>query len=80
MLHLNLYIGYTFSSKLSLKNSTTNKVLSSFCETTELQSFSKLNTKYIKLQHFFFQDSFLTKSSREVANCLFKDMIHLTLM
>lgn len=80
MLHLNFFKIYTFSTKAALKNSTTNKVLSSFCETTELQSFSKLNVKYTKLQTYFFQESFLTKNSREIANCLFKDMIHLTLM
>ena len=80
MLHLNFFKIYTFSVKPTRKNSTTNKVLSSFCETTELQSFSKLNTKFIKLQTYFFQESFLIKNSREIANCLFKDMIHLTLM
>lgn len=75
-----LHVRYFFSTKNSVKNSTTNKILSSFCENTELQSFHKLNTKYTQLQTYFFQDSFLTKNSREVANCLFKDMIHLTLM
>lgn len=69
-----------FSTKAACKNSTTRKVLSSFCETQKLQNFHFLNLKYTKLQYFFFKNSFLLKNSREVVNCVLKDMIHLTKM
>lgn len=80
MLHVKKNLKYNFSNKLALKNSTSRQVLSSFCESTTLQNFYILNIKYKKLQIYFFQDCFLMKNSREIANCLFKDMTHLTLM
>lgn len=80
MLRVNNFLFQKFSNKLALKNSTTRQVLSSFTESVTLQNFYFLNHKYSKLQKYFFEDSFLTKNSREIANCLFKDMIHLTLM
>jgi len=80
MLHVNINLKFYFSNKLALKNSTSRQILSSYCESTTLQNFYILNNKYKKLQNYFFQDCFLMKNSREIANCLFKDMIHLTLM
>lgn len=71
-------ITFTFSAKTSKKNSTTRRVLSSYYESQELQNFWQINAKHLKLQHFFFNECFLTKNSREIANLLFQDMSHLT--
>lgn len=69
---------HPFSSKTSKKNSTTRRVLSTYCETQELQNFHTLTSKNVVLQRFFFSDSFSMKNSREIANLLFADMSHLT--
>jgi hypothetical protein len=69
---------HSFSSKTSKKNSTTRRVLSTYCETQELQNFHTLTSKNVVLQRFFFSDSFSMKNSREIANLLFADMSHLT--
>lgn len=80
MLHLKNLKTNLFSTKSALKNSTDRYTLSSFYETQQLQNFYILNIKNLNIQQYFFQQSFLTKNSREIANLLFKDMTHLTLI
>lgn len=69
-----------FSFKKSIKQSNTRLVLSSFCETNELSAFNKLILRYNFLEEFFFSTFFTSKESRELANCLLKDMLHLVCM
>lgn len=71
---------YFFSYKKSIKISNTRNVLGSFCETNNKFIFYNLILKYKFLQIFFFKSFFLVKETREVVNCLIKDMIHLTMM
>lgn len=73
-------IKYLFSFKKSLKQSTDRFVLSSFCETTSLLNFNKLINKYVWMETFFFSIFYLVKETRELVNCLLKDMIHLVCM
>ena len=80
MLHLIKQKKYFFFSKLVIKNSTTNKVLNSITESNKQFSFYTLNIKFLHIQHYFFQECFLIKDTREVANCVIKDMIYLLFM
>lgn len=71
---------YFFSYKKSLKNSSYRYVLSSFTETKGLKNFNNLVERSQVLQIFFFDKFFELKQTREVLNCVFKDMMHLVIM
>jgi hypothetical protein len=76
LLHIKKY----FSYKKTIKISNTRKVLDSFLETNKKQTFNFFILRYKFLQYFFFSVFFTIKETREVANCVLKDMIHLTMM
>lgn len=69
-----------FSYKKTLKNSSYRRHLSSIEESQRLKIFHKLVIKNQLLQFFFFDKFFELKETREVVNCLFKDMMHLVMM
>ena len=71
-----LQIKFLFSYKKSIKISNTRNVLNSFCEVNKKFIFYNLILKHKYLQNFFFKSFFLVKETREVVNCLLKDMIH----
>lgn len=74
-----LQIKKHFSYKKTIKISNTREVLNSFTETRK-KYFYFFILRYKFLQYFFFSVFFTIKETREVANCVLKDMIHLTLM
>jgi hypothetical protein len=75
-----LQIKKHFSYKKTIKISNTREVLNSFTETRKKKTFTFFILRYKFLQYFFFSVFFTIKETREVANCVLKDMIHLTLM
>ena len=75
-----LQIKKQFSYKKTIKISNTREVLNSFTETRKKNTFTFFILRYKFLQYFFFSVFFTIKETREVANCVLKDMIHLTLM
>lgn len=75
-----VHIIFKFSFKKSLKQSNDRFVLSTISETNNLLNFTKLVMIYPVLEDYYFSSFFTIKESREVINCLFKDMIHLVCM
>lgn len=69
-----------FSYKKSLSNTAYRQQLSAFTETTRLYTFSHLMSRYLTLQHLIFDDFYDSRETRAVANCVFKDMLHLVCM
>lgn len=69
-----------FSYKKSLSNTAYHKQLSSYTETQKLHTFNHIMLKNIVLQRLVFWEFFEAKEPREVANCVFKDMLHLVCM
>lgn len=75
-----LQIKNYFSYKKSIKISTVRFVLNSFLETNQLRSFNNIVTQFENIEHHYFGNFFLIKEKREVANCVFKDMLKLICM
>lgn len=69
-----------FSFKKSLKQSQDRWVLSSYWENNDLQNFNFLVLKHKWVQEFFYSVFYSTKETRELVNCILKDMIHLVKM
>lgn len=69
-----------FSYKKSLKNSSCRQQLSSFNEQQGLFTLLSIVNKNPLMQFFFFDKFFELKETREVLNCVFKDMMHLVCM
>lgn len=69
-----------FSFKKSLLVSQQRWVLSSFFEKNKLINFDKKINSTTWIQNYFFSTYYISKEIREVANCVFKDMIFLSCM
>lgn len=71
---------FLFSFKKSLKQSQDRWIISSYSESTNLKNFNDLILRVKWLQEYFFSIFFSIKETRELVNCIIKDMIHLVKM
>lgn len=62
-----------------IKNSTELKILNSFEEHLHKNSFNSMCNKYKILFKYFFNNVVFDMLKREEANCVYKDMLHLTI-
>ena len=65
---------------LKKKNSTKSITLNSFSEKITINSFKILYNRYSVLFYYLFNGIIMDKLKREQANCVYKDLLHLTVV
>lgn len=73
------YLRLLFTNVKKINNTSTRVILSSFTETTSLYTLRQLIVNYLTVEKHLFFIFYNLKQDRELANCVLKDMIHLTL-